>query len=56
LPLKELTVGEDLAYQEYPVNILDTSKKVTRIIATRCVKCSGVIILKKKPLEKKNIS
>jgi hypothetical protein len=28
--LEELTVGEDLTYQEYPVKILDTSKKVTR--------------------------
>jgi hypothetical protein len=30
IPLKELTVSEDLTYQEYPVKILDTSKKVTR--------------------------
>jgi hypothetical protein len=30
IPLKELTVGEDLTYQEYLVKILDTSEKVTR--------------------------
>jgi hypothetical protein len=30
IPLEELTVSEDLTYQEYPVKILDTSKKVTR--------------------------
>jgi hypothetical protein len=30
MPLKELTVGEDLTYQEYPMKILDTSEKVTR--------------------------
>jgi hypothetical protein len=30
IPLEELTVGEDLTYQEYPVKILDTSKKVTQ--------------------------
>jgi hypothetical protein len=30
MPLKELTVGEDLTYQEYPEKILDTSEKVTR--------------------------
>jgi hypothetical protein len=30
MPLEELTVGQDLMYQEYPVKILDTSKKVTR--------------------------
>jgi hypothetical protein len=27
--LEELTIGEDLTYQEYPVKILDTSEKVT---------------------------
>jgi hypothetical protein len=27
--LKELTIGKDLTYQEYPVKILDTSEKVT---------------------------
>jgi hypothetical protein len=30
MPLEELTVGEDLTYQEYPVKILGTSKKVTQ--------------------------
>jgi hypothetical protein len=30
IPLEELTIGEDLTYQEYPVKILDTSEKVTR--------------------------
>jgi hypothetical protein len=30
IPLEELTVDRDLTYQEYPVKILDTSKKVTR--------------------------
>jgi hypothetical protein len=30
MPLKELQVGEDLTYQEYPVKILETSEKVIR--------------------------
>jgi hypothetical protein len=30
MPREELTVGEDLTYQEYPVKILGTSDKVTR--------------------------
>jgi hypothetical protein len=30
MPLEELQVGEDLTYQEYPVQILDTSERVTR--------------------------
>jgi hypothetical protein len=29
MPLEELTVGQDLTYQEYPMKILDTSEKVT---------------------------
>jgi hypothetical protein len=30
MPLEELTVCEDLSYQEYSVKILDTLEKVTR--------------------------
>jgi hypothetical protein len=30
MSLEELTVGEDLTYQEYLVKILDTSEKVSR--------------------------
>jgi hypothetical protein len=30
MPLAELTYGEDLTYQEYPMKILDTSEKVTQ--------------------------
>jgi hypothetical protein len=30
MPLEELTLGKDLTYQEYPVNFLDTSEKITR--------------------------
>jgi hypothetical protein len=30
MPSEELTIGEDLMYQEYLVKILDTSEKVTR--------------------------
>jgi hypothetical protein len=29
MPLEELTVGDDLTYQEYLVKFLDTSEKVT---------------------------
>jgi hypothetical protein len=29
MPLEELTIGEDLTYQEYLVKILDTLEKVT---------------------------
>jgi hypothetical protein len=30
IPLEEITVGEDLTYQEYPVKILNTSEKITQ--------------------------
>jgi hypothetical protein len=30
MPLEELQYGEDLTYQEYPVQILDTSERVTQ--------------------------
>jgi hypothetical protein len=56
MPLKELTVGEDLTYQEYPVKIWILQTKSPGITATRCVKCNAAIILKKKPLGKKKTS
>jgi hypothetical protein len=30
IPLEELTVKEDLTYEEYPVKILETAERVTR--------------------------
>ena len=30
IPLEELIVKEDLTYQEFPVNILETAERVTR--------------------------
>jgi hypothetical protein len=53
MPLEELTIGEDLTYQEYPVKL---QRKSPGIIAIRCAKCSGVTIPKTKPLGKKKIS
>jgi hypothetical protein len=29
LPMKDLDAKEDLSYQEYPIKILETSKRVT---------------------------
>jgi hypothetical protein len=29
IPLEELTVKEDLTYEEFPVKILETAKRVT---------------------------
>jgi hypothetical protein len=30
MTLEELTIGEDVTYQEYPLEIFDTSEKVTQ--------------------------
>jgi hypothetical protein len=30
VPLEDLVMGEDLAYQEYPIKVLETSERVTR--------------------------
>ena len=30
IPLEELTVKEDLTYEEYPIKILETAERVTR--------------------------
>jgi hypothetical protein len=30
LPMEDLSVSEDLSYQEYPVKILETSERVTQ--------------------------
>ena len=30
IPIEELTVKEDLTYEEYPVRILETTERVTR--------------------------
>jgi hypothetical protein len=56
VPLDELTVDEDLTYQEYPVKILDTSKKVTWNYHYKMYKVQWSNILKKKPLGKRKIS
>jgi hypothetical protein len=44
IPLEELTIGEDLTYQEYPVKLWILQKKLHGVTATRCVKCNGVTI------------
>jgi hypothetical protein len=54
--LEELTVGEDLTYQEYLVKILALQRKSLRKTATRCAKSSAITIPKKKPLGTKKIS
>ena len=30
IPIEELTIKEDLTYEEYPVRILETTERVTR--------------------------
>jgi hypothetical protein len=56
IPMVDLSATEDHYYQEYTVKILEMSKRVPRIRRSRCARCSGVTIPRKKILgrEKKN--
>ena len=52
IPLEELTVKEDLTYEEFLVKILETAERVTRSQVIRCVRFSGIGIQKMRPLGK----
>jgi hypothetical protein len=52
LPMEDLDAKEDLSYQEYPIKILETSERVTRKRRSRCARCNGAIIPRKKLLGK----
>jgi hypothetical protein len=51
LPMEDLDTKEDLSYQEYPIKILETSER-REIRGSRCARCNGVTILRKKLLGK----
>jgi hypothetical protein len=44
LPREELNINEDLTYFEYPVRILETSRRITRVRLSICARFNGVII------------
>jgi hypothetical protein len=48
IPLEELTVKENLTYEEYPVKILETVERVTRSRVIKMCKFSGVGIRKQR--------
>jgi hypothetical protein len=50
--MEHLDAKEDLSYQEYPIKILETSERVTRKRGSRCARCNGAIIQRKKLLGK----
>jgi hypothetical protein len=54
--LEELTIGEDLTYQEYPVKILDTLEKVTRNNRYKMCKVQWSNHTKDEAIGKKKIS
>jgi hypothetical protein len=54
--MEELNVNEDLTYSEYPIRILETSRRITRSKLSTCVKFSGVIIRKMRPLAKERMN
>jgi hypothetical protein len=53
IPMEDLNASEDLSYQEYPIKILETSDE-TR--GSRCARCNGGTILRKKLLGKERKS
>jgi hypothetical protein len=38
LPMEELNINEDLTYSEYPIRILETSRRITRSKLSICAK------------------
>jgi hypothetical protein len=50
LPMEELNVNEDLTYSEYPIRILETSRRINQSKVINKCKFSGVIIRKMSPL------
>jgi hypothetical protein len=56
LLMEELNVNEDLSYSEYPVRILETSRRITRSKSLTCARFSGVIIRKMRPLGKEKMN
>jgi hypothetical protein len=52
IPMEDLDAKEDLSYREYPVKILETFERVTRTKRSRCERCNGVTIPRKKLLRK----
>jgi hypothetical protein len=57
VPIKDMDAKEDPSYQEYPIKILDMSKKkLLKTIESRCARCNEVTIPKKKLLGKERKS
>jgi hypothetical protein len=48
LPMEDLDAKEDLSYQEYPIKILEASERVMWNKKSRCARCIGAIIPRKK--------
>jgi hypothetical protein len=48
LPMEDLDTKEVLSYREYPVKILETSERVTRTRRSRCARCSGATVPRRK--------
>jgi hypothetical protein len=56
LPIEDLDDKEDLSCQEYPVKILETSKRVMQTRRSRCARCNGVTTPRKRLLGKEKKS
>jgi hypothetical protein len=56
LPMEELNVKEDLTYSEYPIKIWKHLAELHRVKLSTCVKFSGVINRKMRPLGKEKFN
>jgi hypothetical protein len=56
LPMEELNIDKDLTYSEYPIEILETSRRITRSKFINICKFSGVIIREMRPLGKEKMN
>jgi hypothetical protein len=56
LPMEELNFNEDLTNSEYPIRILETSRRITQSKVINMWKVSGVIIRKMRPLGKEKMN
>jgi hypothetical protein len=56
LPIEELNVNEDLTYSEYPITLWKHLAKLLGVKLSTCVKFSGVIIRKMRPLGKEKMN
>jgi hypothetical protein len=52
IPIEDLSASEDLSYQEYPVKIWKHPRELPETRESRCARCNGVTIPRKRLRER----